>query len=315
MTTTNPSPISADESPRKERRSRGAILADARAAKGLSVAEVAEQLKLTRRVVEAIENDDVDELPPLIFTRGYLRSYCKLLGLDESRVMEPYEEVAKPASHLSDHQPGMMAAERKDRHSKPWLWILLILLLLAGGVAAVYFLGQSDDRYDLGSSFDDDEESDEDLLTEDEAELDLSLGAVPPPMNNVSAGSNSAPPPMGEASGVSNSDDIPEPTAPAEVNAAADENNGAAANLDDTFEQVTITAGSVDSHVTIYNRSNRIVHTDLFRNGKTYTFDRAGRYRLFVGVANSVTVTLDGKEYDYSGDARNGSASFFFTLK
>jgi cytoskeleton protein RodZ len=60
----------------------GAELAAAREARGMGLAEVAQQLKFGMRQLEALEADRFEELPGGTFARGMVRSYARLLKLD-----------------------------------------------------------------------------------------------------------------------------------------------------------------------------------------------------------------------------------------
>lgn len=60
----------------------GILLSNERVKRGLSLQEVADRLKLSRKQLEAIENDEYDKLPGATFARGFVRNYAKLLGLD-----------------------------------------------------------------------------------------------------------------------------------------------------------------------------------------------------------------------------------------
>jgi len=55
--------------------------------------EIADALNLPIRVIEALETDDYDRLPPTVFTRGYLRSYARLLELPADELLELYPQV------------------------------------------------------------------------------------------------------------------------------------------------------------------------------------------------------------------------------
>ena len=57
-------------------------LVAARELRGLSVADVSQQLKLAPRQVQAIEQGDWEALPGPAFTRAVLRGYGRLLGVD-----------------------------------------------------------------------------------------------------------------------------------------------------------------------------------------------------------------------------------------
>ena len=62
----------------------GERLRTAREAAGLSLEDVASQLKMPQRVVQSLENEDWDRLGAPVFVRGQLRSYSRLLGLTTS---------------------------------------------------------------------------------------------------------------------------------------------------------------------------------------------------------------------------------------
>jgi cytoskeleton protein RodZ len=65
----------------------GAELARAREALGLSLAEVAQQLKFSPRQIEALEHDAWERLPAGTFARGMLRAYARLLRLDAEELV------------------------------------------------------------------------------------------------------------------------------------------------------------------------------------------------------------------------------------
>ncbi|MBI3286404.1 MAG: DUF4115 domain-containing protein [Burkholderiales bacterium] len=67
--------------------SAGAQLAAARLHAGLSVQQVAEQLKLSQRQIVSLESNQFDALPKMVIVRGFVRSYAKLLKLDADPVL------------------------------------------------------------------------------------------------------------------------------------------------------------------------------------------------------------------------------------
>ncbi len=66
----------------------GARLRAAREAAGLSVDQVAQQLKLAPRQVKALEDENFAELPGRTFSRGFLRNYARLLNLDAEDLLQ-----------------------------------------------------------------------------------------------------------------------------------------------------------------------------------------------------------------------------------
>jgi cytoskeleton protein RodZ len=78
----------------------GIALREAREALGMSVHDVADRIKFAPRQVEALEANDFAHLPQTTFLRGFVRSYARVLQLDEVALIaalpsEPATTVAK----------------------------------------------------------------------------------------------------------------------------------------------------------------------------------------------------------------------------
>jgi cytoskeleton protein RodZ len=124
----------------------GLQLAGAREALGLTVAQVADQLKLAPRQVVALEAGDMASLPNLAVVRGFVRAYAKVVKLDAAPL------VAMIANPLASND---MAAQRRQvptsfsearfpimgkRHARPTGKIVAGLLLVLA-VAGAYRTG------------------------------------------------------------------------------------------------------------------------------------------------------------------------------
>jgi cytoskeleton protein RodZ len=66
----------------------GEVLARARAALGLTISDVALQLKFAPRQIEALEQERFELLPPGTFARGMVRAYARLLKLDAEPLVQ-----------------------------------------------------------------------------------------------------------------------------------------------------------------------------------------------------------------------------------
>lgn len=108
----------------------GAKLALAREKQGKTREQVAAVLNIQMSKIVALENDQYDQVFSPVFTRGYLRSYAKLLGLDAETLVREYESdyrVNEPITTISE--PLNVAI---SGHSTNWpLRVALALLLLA----------------------------------------------------------------------------------------------------------------------------------------------------------------------------------------
>lgn len=81
-----------------ENLSPGTRLRQVREQNNLSVKQIADQLYLDIRVIEALESDNHNILPPTIFVRGYLRNYAKLLEISPESIMESFDQIQQQAS-------------------------------------------------------------------------------------------------------------------------------------------------------------------------------------------------------------------------
>ncbi len=60
----------------------GRALAEARTRRHQTIAEIAQQLKLSSTQIEALEAEDYAHLPGPVFVRGFIRNYARLMDLD-----------------------------------------------------------------------------------------------------------------------------------------------------------------------------------------------------------------------------------------
>ncbi|UTY58565.1 RodZ domain-containing protein [Massilia sp. erpn] len=78
----------------------GAQLAAQREALGLTVEQIADQLKLAPRQVAAIESGDYAALPNMAVTRGFVRAYAKVVRLDAAPLVAMIEV---PSDTVHEH--------------------------------------------------------------------------------------------------------------------------------------------------------------------------------------------------------------------
>lgn len=111
----------------------GERLASARRERKLELGAVASQMHLSREVVAALEAGNASALPAMTFVRGYIKTYARLLGLDEKEVFAllPVTEGFRPAPLKA---VGMRGPRRRQPIGKWLLWP--IAAFLAFGVIA-----------------------------------------------------------------------------------------------------------------------------------------------------------------------------------
>ncbi len=116
----------------------GETLRNAREEKGWTLAAVAQQLNLTERSLARIEAGDFSQLPGHTFARGYVRAYAKLLGLDQTRLVQEFDQhTGTNASGSSVHSLGRI--EEPGRLSRSFMRFFGFALLLVLATAAWFW--------------------------------------------------------------------------------------------------------------------------------------------------------------------------------
>lgn len=87
----------------------GVELKQAREARGLSVEDVAQQLKFAPRQIESLEAERFDRLPGPTIARGMVRNYARLLKLEPEPLLERMSPRVVPAE-----DPAQLAARFKQ---------------------------------------------------------------------------------------------------------------------------------------------------------------------------------------------------------
>jgi cytoskeletal protein RodZ len=68
-------------------------LATIRQNRGISLEQIAEQTKISKRSLVAIEQGDFKKLPGGIYSTSYIRQYAKAIDYDESAILAVYHRV------------------------------------------------------------------------------------------------------------------------------------------------------------------------------------------------------------------------------
>jgi len=113
----------------------GETLRTARESQNLSLQTVAQQLNLSERSLARIEAGDFSQLPGHTFARGYVRAYAKLLGLDQNRLVQEFDQyTGTTASGSNVNSLGHIDEPvRLSRGMVRFFLFALVLLMVGGG--------------------------------------------------------------------------------------------------------------------------------------------------------------------------------------
>ena len=112
----------------------GETLRQARESNGWSLAEVALKLNLTVNSLSNLEAGAFDKLPGHTFARGYIRAYAKLLGMDQTALVQQFDQSTGTDSQGSNvHALGRIEEPVRVSHTILRIVSLLLLIAVIGG--------------------------------------------------------------------------------------------------------------------------------------------------------------------------------------
>jgi cytoskeleton protein RodZ len=125
----------------------GETLRRERLRRKIELASIAAELKISSRMLEAIETDDYDKLPGGVFAKSFVRQYANLLGLDADEVASQFEQAAhlpeltnlaelrrpRPVSGL-DRMGERSFSIGRPRNALPSLVVVVVVMLICSAV-------------------------------------------------------------------------------------------------------------------------------------------------------------------------------------
>lgn len=264
------------------------VLAVARVAQNLTIADVARQLRLSERQVEALEAGDFDRLPGPVFVRGFMRNYARLLKLDPDRVLSSIQSEL-PVRAEEVNAPSFRNIPFPPAKARRWPKYLLAALVITLGLGAY------------------------ELYWNDAPPVVTVKPVAPPPaapavskapadVVQVAANTPAAPEASGAPGGVALPDVRPDAAAQAAAPASA------AAPLPETPPQTAIQdkpdvgelhmVFEMDSWVEVRDRDGRVIFSRLNPRGTEQRIRGTPPFALIIGNARGVRVAYNDRPID-----------------
>ncbi|MES1986545.1 MAG: RodZ domain-containing protein [Pseudomonadota bacterium] len=119
----------------------GEVFSDARNAKKLALKDVSNNLRLSIKQIDALENNDFSSLPPAVITRGFIRNYARFLELDAEPLLASYRMRMPDASPSTLNVKTSMNQVMPGKDGSSLLkYVLLISLVLLSVGAWFYYI-------------------------------------------------------------------------------------------------------------------------------------------------------------------------------
>ncbi|MFZ8952139.1 MAG: helix-turn-helix domain-containing protein [Gammaproteobacteria bacterium] len=114
----------------------GQRLINAREAKGLSLEELASQMNLIPVVVDNLEKELFNTFEAKVYITGYLRLYCKLVGLDPNEAIALY--YRDPVNRTENPRQESIASQSNNQ-TQLYLLIGGVILIALGASYLIFF--------------------------------------------------------------------------------------------------------------------------------------------------------------------------------
>ncbi|HCG6611708.1 TPA: cytoskeleton protein RodZ [Vibrio parahaemolyticus] len=300
----------------------GTLLKNKRESLGMTQKQVADRLRLRVSVIEDIENNRFESQQVATFTRGYLRSYAKFVGLDEKVVLVALEQTADVKPKEQDVE--MQSFSRKTKHEKHnsrimlLTWVIAIVII---GISAAWWW-QNQQENSLAqvvaeanvetSQPSADEIADIDLMTEEE--LIASTPAELAASNNTASESSINAAQTDEVVPAETEESTTEATQePVAVIEAAEEVQEASPVVPEGMTLLTMKF-KADCWIQVKDTNGKTLVSGTQKPGQDVELTGKAPFKVILGAPEGVTMTFASEPVDLSGYTSGKVARFTLPL-
>ncbi|MGY6404581.1 cytoskeleton protein RodZ [Vibrio parahaemolyticus] len=300
----------------------GTLLKNKRESLGMTQKQVADRLRLRVSVIEDIENNRFESQQVATFTRGYLRSYAKFVGLDEKVVLVALEQTAdvKPKEQEIEMQSFSRKTKHEKHNSRIMLLTWVIAIVIIGISAAWWWQNQQENSLAQvvaeanveTSQPSADEIADIDLMTEEE--LIASTPAELAASNNTASESSINAAQNDEVVPAETEESTTEATQePVAVIEAAEEVQEESPVVPEGMTLLTMKF-KADCWIQVKDTNGKTLVSGTQKPGQDVELTGKAPFKVILGAPEGVTMTFASEPVDLSGYTSGKVARFTLPL-
>ncbi|EGQ7856573.1 helix-turn-helix domain-containing protein [Vibrio parahaemolyticus] len=300
----------------------GTLLKNKRESLGMTQKQVADRLRLRVSVIEDIENNRFESQQVATFTRGYLRSYAKFVGLDEKVVLVALEQTAdvKPKEQEIEMQSFSRKTKHEKHNSRIMLLTWVIAIVIIGISAAWWWQNQQENSLAQVvaeanveiSQPSADEIADIDLMTEEE--LIASTPAELAASNNTASESSINAAQTDDVVPAETEESTTEATQqPVAVIEAAEEVQDASPVVPEGMTLLTMKF-KADCWIQVKDTNGKTLVSGTQKPGQDVELTGKAPFKVILGAPEGVTMTFASEPVDLSGYTSGKVARFTLPL-
>ena len=267
----------------------GQQLQQAREAAGLTVAYVADQLRLTENYILWLESDQYEKLPSEPFVLGYFRGYARILGQSSDQLIDSYrnyrqqlqttvEQVTAPARKAAPEvvEEAVATDDNNNTNSK---YLIAVAVLVAIWILVSVFSGGEEKPAEVSVAVESTVAVQPITETETETEAEPAAAQTTDTVERVADDSVQQP-----QATVAETEVIA-PAEPAVASVAAVASNG--------LDQLVMDF-SDECWLEVTDANGDVVAADLYQAGDTANLQGVAPFSVMLGNVRAVSVRLNG---------------------
>ncbi len=251
----------------------GQLLATARVERQLSADDIANILCLSPRVIVAIDNDQLDPKLSLLYRKGYVKAYAKIVGIEQVQALAKFDSQYQ--SECSSEKMQSFSHRYKAKIYDNYLNIITILIMLSFLVMIVIWWLQRQEQVQMA------ETASPPIIAQmslNSAELQAIVPALTPVLQ----------------------------TSQVQFNAASVHSESASEQM----TQQIVLSFSDDCWVKLIDASNEVLVSGIKKAGQTVTVSGIAPFDVTLGAASAVSILYQGEPFDISPFITGKTAQF-----
>lgn len=288
----------------------GTLLKAKREALGLTQKQVADRLRLRLSIIQSLEENNFASDQVATFTRGYLRSYAKAVGIKESVILASFDDCY-PTVVAEQPMQSFSKKTKREKHDSRIMTLTWGIFAIIIGISSLWWWqNQEQENVVLESSPSITSTSverlrDEDFTTVpelvptvDESQVEVEAEAVDAPVEINTQAAELIPSPEDD-------------TAEADLSASDDPVLDKTPPQDATnpYAPLTLTF-SADCWIQVKDAAGKTLSTGIKTSGQTVTLQGEAPFQIILGAPESVSMTFASEPVDLSGYTSGKVARF-----
>ncbi|EDP58588.1 cytoskeleton protein RodZ [Vibrio sp. AND4] len=301
----------------------GTLLKNKRESLGMTQKHVADRLRLRVSVVEDIEQNRLEEQLVSTFTRGYLRSYAKLVGLDEKIVLAALEQASGVRAKPQEAEMQSFSRKTKDeKHNSRIMLLTWVIAIVITGISGAWwwqnqqenslaqFSEQTTETEQMADDAEIDKMSADELIASTPAEI-APVAAVTAADTTINAQAEVTEPVMAEAKEEVTAQVIQKPNAV--VEAVQEIEEPAAPVVPEGMTRLTMKF-KADCWIQVKDVNGKTLVSGTRKPGQDVELAGKAPFKVILGAPEGVTMTFASEPVDLSGYTSGKVARFTIPL-